>query len=108
MIEPLRVFINDTIYDRYFSVTILPIKQEYREDMNGPINQVRALMQQHPFGNEPVRVFESTFGADMLPRLERALLRHRTTLPSSKELERQLAFEERERERNKHRMYFWS
>ena len=108
MIEPLRVFMNDTIYNLYFSVPILPIKQEYREDMNAPIDQVRALMQQHPFGNERVRVFKSTFGAEMLPRLERALLRHRATLPSRKELERQWALEDQERERNKYRTYLWA
>jgi hypothetical protein len=96
MIAELRVFMNYTIYDRYFTVSILPIQQEYREDLNGPIDQVRALIQQHPFGKEGVRVFDSTFGADMLPRLERALLRHRATLPSWKELER-----EHERARNR-------
>jgi hypothetical protein len=96
MIAALRVFTNDTIYDRYFSVSILPIQQEYREDMNGSIDQVRALMQQHPFGNDHVRVFESTFSADMLPRLERALLRHRATLPSIKPLLREWARQDRE------------
>lgn len=99
MIAELRHFMNDTIYNLYFTVDILPIKQEYREDLNGPIDQVRALMQQHPFGNEPIRVFESTFSADLLPRLERALLRHRATLGSFKELERQWAREDRERAR---------
>lgn len=108
MIAELRVFTNDTIYDLYFSVSILPIKQEYREDMNASIDKVRALMQQHPCGNEHIRVFNSTFGAEMLPRLERALLRHRATLPSRKELERQWAREDEERERNKYRTYTWS
>ncbi len=96
MIADLRHFTNNTIYDRYFTVGILPIQQEYREDLNGPIDQVRALVQQHPFGNEHVRVFESTFSADLLPRLERALLRHRDTLPSIKPLEREWERYERE------------
>ncbi len=99
MIAELRHFTNGFIYDRYFSVDILPIKQEYREDLNGPINQVRALMQQHPFGDEHVRVFESTFSADLLPRLERALFRKRDTLMSIKPLEREWARQERERAR---------
>jgi hypothetical protein len=99
MIAELRYFTTAYIYDRYFSVTGLPIQQEYREELNGPIDQVRALIQQHPFGNEEVRVFESTFSADLLPRVERALLRHRATLPSLKEFERQWALEDRERER---------
>ena len=99
MIAELRHFVNDTIYNLYFTVDILPIKQEYREDMNSSIDHVRALILKHPFGNEHIRVFESTFSADILPRLERALLRHRATLPSYKELERQWAQEERERAR---------
>ena len=99
MIAELRHFMNDTIYNLYFTVGILPIKQEYREDLNGPIDQVRALMQAHPVGNDPIRIFESTFSADLLPRVERALLRHRATLESYKELERQWALDERERAR---------
>lgn len=99
MIAELRHYTNNTIYDWYFDVTHLPIKQEYREDLNGPIDQVRALMQLHPFGNEHVRVFDSTFSADLLPRLERALLRKRATLESFKALEREWARQDRERPR---------
>lgn len=99
MIAALRHFENRTIFDRYFTVDILPIKMEYREDMNASIDEVRALMRQHPFGNAHVRVFESTFSADLLPRVERALLERRMTLPSLKELERELARYERERPR---------
>lgn len=99
MIAALRHFENRTIFDRYFTVDILPIKMEYREDMNASIDEVRALMEQHPFGTEKVRVFESTFSADLLPRVERALLERRMTLPSLKELEREWARQERERPR---------
>lgn len=99
MIAALRHFTNNTIYDAYFNVSDLPFAQEYREDFNAPIDQVRALMQQHPFGNEHVRIFDSTFSADLLPRLERALLRKRATLDSYRELERERARQERERPR---------
>ncbi len=95
MIAQLRHFENSTIFDRYFSVDILPIKMEYREDMNVSIDQVRALMRQYPFCKTHVRVFESTFSADLLPRVELALLERRASLPSWKELERAWARDRR-------------
>lgn len=74
MIAALRHFDNHYIFDRYFTVEILPIDLRWKEDVGAAIEQVRAEIRKNPIGL--VRIFDSTFEAGLLPRVERALIRY--------------------------------
>jgi hypothetical protein len=71
MIAELRVFENEVIFERYFTVDVLPIDQNSRPALYEAIREVQALVCTNPTGI--VRVFDSSFHSDFLPNVERAL-----------------------------------
>lgn len=71
MISELRVFLNETIFDLYFSVDVLPIEQDSRTALYDAIRSVQAVASKRPTG--VVRIFESSIHVDFLQRVEWAL-----------------------------------
>lgn len=71
MIAELRVFENETIFDRYFSVDVLPIERDSCPALYDAIRSVQEVAKTRPTG--VVYVLESRIHVDFLPRVERAL-----------------------------------
>lgn len=71
MIAELRYFLNETIFDRYFSVAALPIDTNSIAALYDAIRSVQAIASTRPTG--VVFVLESYIHSDFLPRVERAL-----------------------------------
>jgi hypothetical protein len=72
MIAELRYFENETIFDSYFTVDVLPIDANSLEGLYGAIRAVQEVARTTT-ERGTVRVLDSSFHSDFLPKVERAL-----------------------------------
>ncbi len=75
MIEALRHFENQTIFDRYYSVGILPIPLGDSIECLLAVRHIRAVMEENKNRHTGlVRIFDSTFHVSLLSQVERSLV----------------------------------